>query len=75
MGAITVLYDERVTTLPDAELRGDALWLSAAAMHSATGWKLAPEQISKLDAASAVPLTYPYWHQRGTFLERNPSAV
>jgi aryl-alcohol dehydrogenase-like predicted oxidoreductase len=41
----------------------------------ATGWKLAPEQISRLDAASAVPLTYPYWHQRGTFLERNPPAV
>ena len=41
----------------------------------ATGWKLAPEQIARLDAASAVPLTYPYWHQRSTFLERNPPAV
>lgn len=41
----------------------------------AVGWKLAPEQVARLDAASAVPLTYPYWHQRGTFLERNPPAV
>ena len=41
----------------------------------ATGWKLTPAQIARLDAASAVPLTYPYWHQRGTFLERNPPAV
>ena len=41
----------------------------------ATGWKLAPEQIGRLDAASAVPLTYPYWHQRGTFIDRNPPAV
>ena len=41
----------------------------------AIGWKLSPEQIVRLDAASAVPLTYPYWHQRGTFLERNPPAV
>ncbi len=41
----------------------------------AIGWKLAPEQISMLNSASAVPLTYPYWHQRGTFLERNPPAV
>jgi len=41
----------------------------------ATGWKLAAEQIARLDAASAVPLAYPYWHQRGTFLERNPPAV
>ncbi len=41
----------------------------------ATGWKLAPAQIARLDAASAVPLPYPYWHQRGTFLERNPPPV
>ena len=41
----------------------------------AIGWKLAPDQVARLDAASAVPLSYPYWHQRGTFLERNPPAV
>jgi aryl-alcohol dehydrogenase-like predicted oxidoreductase len=41
----------------------------------ATGWKLAAEQVARLDAASAVPLAYPYWHQRGTFLDRNPPAV
>ena len=41
----------------------------------AIGWKLAPEQIAKLDAASAVPLPYPYWHQRGTFPDRNPPPV
>jgi aryl-alcohol dehydrogenase-like predicted oxidoreductase len=37
----------------------------------ATGWKLTTEQVAKLDAASAVPMTYPYWHQKG-FAERNP---
>ena len=41
----------------------------------AIGWTLAPGQVARLDAASAVPLRYPYWHQRGTFLERNPPAV
>jgi len=40
----------------------------------AVGWALTPAQIVKLDAASAVPLTYPYWHQRG-FTERNPKPV
>jgi aryl-alcohol dehydrogenase-like predicted oxidoreductase len=38
------------------------------------GWELTKEQIAKLDAASEVPLTYPYWHQR-QFEERNPRAV
>jgi aryl-alcohol dehydrogenase-like predicted oxidoreductase len=37
----------------------------------AVGWSLTPEQIAKLDAASDLPLAYPYWHNR-QFLERNP---
>jgi len=40
----------------------------------AVGWKLSAEQIAKLDAASEVPLAYPYWHQR-QFVERNPKPV
>jgi aryl-alcohol dehydrogenase-like predicted oxidoreductase len=36
----------------------------------AVGWNLTPEQVAKLDAASAVPKIYPYWHQ--AFFERNP---
>ena len=41
----------------------------------AVGWQLAPAQIAKLDAASAVPLTYPYWHQRLQYSDRNPPPV
>ncbi len=37
----------------------------------AVGWNLTPEQVAKLDAASAVPKIYPYWHQ-ADFSERNP---
>ncbi len=40
----------------------------------AVGWKLTPEQVAKLDAASATTMTYPYWHQKG-FAERNPFPV
>ena len=40
----------------------------------AVGWNLTKEQVAQLDAASATPLAYPYWHQRG-FAERNPSPV
>ena len=38
---------------------------------SAEGWRLAPDQVAKLDAASVQPIPYPYWHQR-QFTERNP---
>ena len=37
----------------------------------AVGWNLTAEQMKQLDAVSAVPLTYPYWHQK-SFSERNP---
>jgi aryl-alcohol dehydrogenase-like predicted oxidoreductase len=40
----------------------------------AVGWSLTKEQIAALDAASATPLAYPYWHQDG-FRERNPAPV
>jgi aryl-alcohol dehydrogenase-like predicted oxidoreductase len=40
----------------------------------AVGWSLTAEQVARLDAASATPLAYPYWHQRG-FAERNPPPV
>jgi aryl-alcohol dehydrogenase-like predicted oxidoreductase len=40
----------------------------------AVGWTLTPDQIAKLDAASARPLAYPYWHQ-AQFPERNPPPV
>jgi aryl-alcohol dehydrogenase-like predicted oxidoreductase len=38
---------------------------------AAVDWKLTGEQVKKLDAASAVTPTYPYWHQLN-FKERNP---
>jgi aryl-alcohol dehydrogenase-like predicted oxidoreductase len=38
------------------------------------GWNLTPEQVAKLDGASAVPIPYPYWHQR-QFAERHPRLV
>ena len=41
----------------------------------AVGWNLSVEQIARLDSASARPLTYPYWHQRALFSERNPPPV
>ena len=39
---------------------------------AATGWNLNAEQVTKLDAVSAVPAPYPYWHQRSAATERNP---
>ncbi len=41
----------------------------------AAEFKLSPEQVKRLDDVSAVPLAYPYWHQRRTSLDRNPPPV
>ena len=40
----------------------------------AVGWKLSPDQMSRLDAASDTAKAYPYWHQV-QFSERNPFPV
>ena len=40
----------------------------------AIGWRLSPEQMAALDAASARTPVYPYWHQR-LFRDRNPPPV
>ncbi len=39
----------------------------------AVGWSLSGDQIARLDAASATPMPYPYWHQNG--FSRNPAVV
>ncbi len=42
----------------------------------AVGWTLTPEQVAKLDRASATAKAYPYWHQyQDWFKDRNPSPV
>lgn len=41
----------------------------------AVGWSLTREQIGKLDTASKRQPTYPYWHQRVAFTERNPNVT
>ena len=41
---------------------------------AAADFALSEEQVAKLDAASEVTSTYPYWHQR-QFFERNPFPV
>jgi len=38
----------------------------------AVAFRLSPEQVARLDAASAVPRIYPYWHQVGEYKDRNP---
>jgi aryl-alcohol dehydrogenase-like predicted oxidoreductase len=38
----------------------------------AAGWNLTPEQVKKLDDASATTHAYPYWHQRSAAADRIP---
>jgi aryl-alcohol dehydrogenase-like predicted oxidoreductase len=41
----------------------------------AVGWNLSAAQMETLDRASQQRPAYPYWHQRGTFIDRNPTPV
>jgi aryl-alcohol dehydrogenase-like predicted oxidoreductase len=41
----------------------------------AVGWQLTGDQMARLDAASAIPPIYPYWHQRTAGAARNPPLI
>lgn len=62
MNTTTVLYDERVSTQSDAEVRGGELWLTTAGMTAATGWKLETEGLCRGDACVRVD---PSWVDGG----------
>ncbi len=47
---------------------------NSAPTSPASSWQLTPEQLKRLDEASATKLAYPYWHQI-QFSERNPFPV
>jgi aryl-alcohol dehydrogenase-like predicted oxidoreductase len=41
----------------------------------AVSFNLTKEEVERLDTVSARPLTYPYWHQRSSYPDRNPVPV
>ena len=41
---------------------------------AAANWTLTDAEVETLDDVSALPLPYPYWHQRKFAAERNPAA-
>jgi aryl-alcohol dehydrogenase-like predicted oxidoreductase len=41
---------------------------------AAANWTLTDAEVERLDEVSALPLAYPYWHQRKFAGERNPPA-
>ena len=51
----TVIHEQRQTHWPDAAAQGDALWLDAAAIDSATGWRWKPEGLCRDDTCVPLP--------------------
>jgi len=63
--------EEVLSTLDDLVRAGKIRYVGVS---NFSGWNLDAGQVARLDAASAVTVAYPYWHQRG-FTERNPLPV
>jgi hypothetical protein len=52
---ITVLNEQRSTSLPAARADGDALWLDPGDVERATGWQWKPEGLCRDDACVPLP--------------------
>jgi hypothetical protein len=52
---VTVMHEERETEIAAAHVVGDALWLSSADVHRATGWTLTPEGLCRENACVPMP--------------------
>lgn len=52
----TLLFEERVTEVPEAQVRGDDLWVPRDALEGATGWSLKPEGVCRGAVCVAPPL-------------------
>ena len=51
----TLLFDGRETSLPPDAIRGDALWLDAGALASATGFRLEPQGFCRGSLCVPIP--------------------
>jgi hypothetical protein len=51
---VTVIHEDRETQIAAARVAGEALWLSRADFHRATGWTLRPEGLCRDDVC--VPI-------------------
>ena len=54
-----LLHEQRETQLDDAQVRADALWLSAAEIERATGWSWKPEGLCRDDTCLPIPTRIP----------------
>lgn len=52
---VTVIHEERETEIAAARPAGDALWLSNADVHRATGWTLTSEGLCHQDTCVPAP--------------------
>ena len=52
---LTVIHEQRETTLPTAEAEGDALWLDPHAIERATGWSWKPQGLCQADTCIPLP--------------------
>ena len=63
-----VLSKPRVDTVIVGARNEEQLRVNLAAAK----WRLSEEEVARLDAESASPEPYPYWHQHKFAIERNP---
>lgn len=54
---ITILYEQGATSVRDAQIQNEELWLTDESLETATGWSMKPEGLCKGPICVPIPTT------------------
>lgn len=54
--AVTIIYEDKATSVQNAQAQGDDLWMPMSELQAATGWELKPQGLCRDDRCVPIPL-------------------
>jgi hypothetical protein len=53
--AVTIIHEDRVASVENAQAQGDDLWMPVGELHAATGWELKPQGLCRDERCVPIP--------------------
>lgn len=53
--AVTIIYEDKITSVANAQPQGDDLWMPTRELRAATGWELKPQGLCRDERCVIIP--------------------